>query len=349
MSTMGVKVGTRNWSDASPSAVTKSDTSARNLSNKELGQLGGENVGEVLNRIVDPNYVDESKKVRAVGSDKMDKDSFMKLMMAQMKNQDPTNPLKSHEMAAQLAQFSSLEQLQNVNTTLDDMKAGQKPTETYQSLNFIGKAVMGDASKISRLKGDKIHDFTFTLPEDAPQASLQVRNENGEVIRKIELRDLKRGDNNWVWNGQNDQGQTVPVGQYKVSIEAKDKFEKKMDVKTDFEGVISGVNYTPEGPVLLIGNQAVKLKDVRQIIDPSMVQRDQQKGQNLKNNESGLLKNSDETKQDNNKQDTVKTDVTVAGELKGAPDKDEAPVGNVMGLPMSREFQAKLEKETSQR
>jgi len=341
MNSLGMRVGTKNWSEASQNTISKNE-GPKNLSNKELEKLGGENVGEILNRIVDPNYVDESKKIRAVGSDKLDKDSFMKLMMAQMKNQDPTNPLKSHEMAAQLAQFSSLEQLQNVNTTLEDMKDSQKPTETYQSLSLIGKAVQGDASKVSRLKGDKIHEFTYTLPENAPMASLQVKDENGEVIRKIELRDLKKGENSWIWNGQNDRGQTVPVGQYRFVLEAKNEFDKKMDVKTDFEGVISGVNYTPEGPVLLIGNQSIKLKDVRQIVDPAMLRPNQQKDQNLKNNETGPLKMTDDVKQDD-----VKTNANVESEVKGAPDKDENPIGNVMGLPMSREFQAKLQKETS--
>lgn len=340
MSTMGLKVGTKNWSDASPSTITKSD-GVRNLGTGELSKLGGENVGEVLNRMADPNWVDPSKKFRAVGNDKLDKDAFMKLMMAQLKNQDPTNPLKSHEMAAQLAQFSSLEQLQNVNTTLESMQAHQKPTETYQSLNFIGKAVAGDSSKVSRAKGDKYHDFTFTTPEKAALTTIQVKDEKGEVVRKVELRDLKAGANAWTWNGQNDNGQTVPAGEYRFVIEAKNEFDKKMEIKTDFEGIISGVNYTPEGPVLLIGNQAVKLKDVRQIVDPSMIQSGPQKDQNSKNLNPGLLKNQDDVKQNENQDD-----VKVADEVKGAPDKDEAPIGNIMDLPMSREFQAKLQVET---
>lgn len=339
MSMMGLKVGTKNWSEASSNTITKPD-GVKNLGAQELGKLGGEHVGEVLNRIADPNWIDPSKKTRAVGSDKLDKDAFMKLMMAQLKNQDPTNPLKSHEMAAQLAQFSSLEQLQNVNTTLEDMKANQKPTETYQSLNFIGKAVAGDASKITRLKGDKYHDFTFSLPESASSATIQVKDENGEVVRKVELRDLKAGANSWTWNGQNEQGQASTVGEYRFVIEAKNEFDKKMDIKTDFEGIISGVNYTPEGPVLLIGNQSVKLKDVRQIVDPSMIQSNPQKDQKSKNVNPGLLKNADDVKH-NETQDDVKT-----ADVKGAPDKDEQPIGNVMDLPMSREFLAKLEKET---
>ena len=71
-----------------------------NLSVDELKKLGAENVGEVLNKIADPNWTDPAKKVRAVGSDKLDKDAFFKLMLAQLKNQDPTNPLKSHAIVS---------------------------------------------------------------------------------------------------------------------------------------------------------------------------------------------------------------------------------------------------------
>lgn len=335
MSSVGIKVGTKSWSDASNSGIIKSDGN-QNMTATDLARLGGDNVGDVLNRLSDPNYVDASKKIRAVGSDKLDKDAFMKLMLAQMKNQDPTNPLKSHEMAAQLAQFSSLEQLQNVNDNLGDLKTAQKPTETYQSLNFIGKAVMGDASKVTRLKGDKQHEFSFSLPDDVQKATVQVKDENGEVVRKIELRDLKKGENSWTWNGQNEAGHVQATGEYRFVIDAKNQFDKKVDVKTDFEGIISGVNYTAEGPVLLIGNQSIKLKNVKQIIDPAVLQAKQQKDQNTKNIATGPLKMPDAVKQDN-----VKTE-----ELKGAPEKEETPAGNVSGLPMSREFQAKLEKET---
>ena len=110
MTFVNAKQGTKTWSDSAQNTIQK-DSGVRNLSASDSQKLDGEDIGSVLNRIADPNYVDPSKKMRAVGNDKMDKDAFMKLMLAQMKNQDPSNPLKSHEMAAQLAQFSSLEQM----------------------------------------------------------------------------------------------------------------------------------------------------------------------------------------------------------------------------------------------
>lgn len=346
MSAMSIKAGTKNWSDGNTTAIQKPD-GVNHLTKKDLEKLGGDNLGDVLNRMSDPNYVDPAKRIRAVGNDKMDKDAFMKLMLAQMKNQDPTNPLKSHEMAAQLAQFSSLEQLQNVNDNLSDLKTAQKPTETYQSLNFIGKAVSGDASKVSRMKGDKYHEFSFVLPEAAQAATIQVKNENGEVVRKVELRDLKNGENSWMWNGQDERGHAQPVGSYRFAIEAHNQFGKKMDVKTDFEGVITGVNYSAEGPVLLIGNQSIKLKDVKQIIDPAMLAQKNKTSTQVGSNFDQKLTNATTVPLKN--EGDIGQNKETQTEVAGAPEREEQPQGNVMGLPMSREFQAKLEKETKQR
>lgn len=353
MTMVNSKIGTRNFPDGrSENVIPPKDSGNRNLSSDELKMLGADNIGEVLNKAADPNWIDPSKKVRAVGSDKMDKDAFMKLMLAQMKNQDPTNPLKSHEMAAQLAQFSSLEQLQNVNTTLDDIKKGQKPSETFQALNFIGKSVAGDSAKIVRVKGDTNHDFNFVLPEDAKEININVKNDLGESVRKIRLNDFKKGENSFNWNGKDERDLVARVGEYTFDIEAKDALGKKLHVKTDFDGVITGVNYTPEGPILLVGNQTVKLKDVKKIVDPSLNsglktnstnQRQDQtqvnKDQNLKIRPEGELQDGADMSQTNQ----VRA-ASGANETEGA--SDGPPDKLVPGVAMQREFLNKLEKET---
>lgn len=327
MAMMGIKRDTKPFSAAPQNEIRHSEGS-QNLTPQDLAKLGGDSVGDLLNKVADPNWVDPSKKVRAVGSDKMDKDAFMKLMLAQMKNQDPTNPLKSHEMAAQLAQFSQLEQLQNVNTTLESMQAGQKPSETYQSLNFIGKAVAGDSARVFRGKGDKDHDFNFTLPEGAKEAVIKVRNSQGDILREIKLQNLKPGENRWVWNGKTSTDTVAPVGDYQFLIDAKNNKDQKVNVKTDFNGTITGVNYTPEGPVLLVGSQTIKLKDVRRIVDPGLNQKVQNSGAMVKPDLKGQ-------------------EVQGQTDEKGA---EEPAIGEQVNLldqvGLSREMMSRLEKET---
>ena len=271
MGVVGLKTGVKPWSDKpNLDQITKSDN-IQSVSAFDKKKLGDEDIGDKLNKISDPNWIDPQKKMRAVGNDKLDKDAFMKLMLSQMKNQDPTNPLKSHEMAAQLAQFSGVEQMTNINQTLTEMKNAQKPQEGFQALNFIGKAVAGDSAQLVRGKGDKDHDFSFGLGDDAKEVNIRIVDANGESVRSLSLHDLKKGENRYQWNGQDERGHTMPAGEYKFYAEAKADSGKKIAVKTEFEGVITGLNYTPEGPVLLIGTQSIKLKDVKKIVDPALL------------------------------------------------------------------------------
>lgn len=346
MGVVGIKAGTKTFSEAPQNEITKS-SGIRTSAATAGSPFEGQNIGDIANKIADPNWVDPTKKMRAVGNDKLDKEAFMKLMLAQMKNQDPMNPMESHELAAQLAQFSSVEQLNNVNDTLVEMKNGQKPTESFQALNFIGKAVAGDSSKLVRAKGDKQHDIGYKLPEDAPEVKIQIKNDRKETIRTVTLTNMKSGDNSFEWNGLDERGLPAPSGEYSFVFEAKAANEKKLAVKTDFQGVISGVNYTPEGPVLLVGTQSVKLKDVKKIVDPSLMRNDQK----TQTGPSQDLKNQQGITQTNNKpnqsQVVAQNAATSETEVAGAGDPVDATPSQIMdSVKMSNEMMARLQKET---
>jgi flagellar basal-body rod modification protein FlgD len=333
MGTMGVKLGTKAFGQIQGNPPTSEmNNTTKNLSVKDQKVFGDQSVGDVLNKLADANYVDPAKKTRTVGNDKLDKDAFFKLMIAQMKNQDPTNPLKSHEMAAQLANFSGLEQMQNMNKTLNEMKMAQKPQENYQAINLIGKAVAGDSSKVTRSPGDKEHEFKFSLPMDATEANIKVINADGEVVRTYDLKALKKGDNKITWNGQDDRGQNLNPGEYKFAIEAKTG-EKKIAVKTDFDGIITGINYTNEGPVLLVGNQTIKMRDVRKITDPSLMSNDQ--------------KATDVTAQDLKKEAPTEETVKEGNKesAKATPSVAVAKSNIMDNVGLSREMMSKLTKE----
>lgn len=261
---MDVKLGTQTWTKSGASETPHSELS-QTLSVADRDKaLGGEDVGTVLNKISDPNYVDPTK-ARKVGNNQLDKDAFLKLMLTQMKYQDPSSPMQSHEMAAQLAQFTSLEQLSNINTTLAGMKKQQEPQINYQALNFIGKKVSGDSSKLTRVTGDKEHDFHFNLSADALQGKVHISDAEGNVVRKMDLASLKKGENSVKWNGLADDGLEARAGDYIFSIEATASNGGRVFAKTDFEGKITGLNYTPSGPVLLVGQQAIRMADVKRI------------------------------------------------------------------------------------
>ena len=266
MAMVSVKQGTRTWSPSAQTTSAKPET-VQNLSAGDKARaLGNENIGDVLNKVADPNYVDPAK-TRKVGNNQLDKDAFLKLMLAQMKHQDPTKPMESHEMAAQLAQFTSLEQLNNINMTLESMKNSQAPTAGYQALNFIGKRVTGDSSKITRSAGDTNHDVNFQLMGDAVKIKVSIKDADGKTVKVLERGMLKKGENSVRWNGLSEDGMASRPGEYKVTVEGSNPTGGKVFAKTEFDGKITGVNFTGQGPVLLVGTQTIKLQDVKKIVE----------------------------------------------------------------------------------
>lgn len=265
MSMINTRQSTKTFSSAPQDTITKS-SGVKNVTPDKDPLPEGKDLGTFLNEVADPNYVDPSKH-RKVGNNALDKDAFFKLMLAQIKYQDPTSPMKSDEMAAQLAQFTSLEQLTNINTKLDDLTKAQQPSTQFQALNFIGKSISSDTSKIIRSVGDKNHELRFTLPLEPDKVVVSIKNENGEEVRSYEMSNLKKGENKITWNGLDKQDGSTRAGEYYFEVTATGKSGQKIAAQTTYSGIVTGVNYTSEGPALMVGNQVVKMRDVQKIED----------------------------------------------------------------------------------
>src|SRR3954467_1313029 len=117
--------------------------------------------GEVYNQIM-TRYGEKTEKPREAKKT-LGKDDFLRIMVTQMKNQDPTNPFKAEQMATEIAQFTSVEQLQNVNQNLNKMAAQNKPLENMAMTNLIGKTVTIDRERFPHLEGQP-EALTFNLP-----------------------------------------------------------------------------------------------------------------------------------------------------------------------------------------
>lgn len=265
MGVMNVKRGTQAFSKNSEGSALKGDSLNSGDAKDFKKAFGDQDMGQVLNKVADPNWVDPTKKARGVGNAELGKDAFMKMMLAQMKNQDPTNPTPSHEMAAQLAQFSSLEQLSNINTSIEGLKQATAPSGNYQALAFIGKKVSGDGSSVTRIKGDTKHDFSFDLQGDAIKAKITVKDAAGNVVRTLQATNLKKGQNSIEWNGLQEDGTPARAGEYKFAIEANASSGQKVYAKTTFEGRITGMNFGAEGPILMVGKKQVRMSEVKKI------------------------------------------------------------------------------------
>lgn len=328
MGVFGVKSGAKAWSDAPQRNDFKSDGLQTIGAGDKSEFFQGEALGDTLNKVADPNWIDASKKMRTVGNNQLDKDAFMTLLLTQMKNQDPTNPLKSHEMAAQLAQFTSLEKLTNINEGIDKLNTNKNPAQNFEALSFIGKSVMTDSSRLNRASINEMHDLNFNMAGDAIKADIQIKDEAGNVIRNLSMNNLSKGKNSFPWNGMMDDGTPAPTGEYTFEVSARASNNSKVHVETKMEGLVTGVNFTPRGPQVMVGKQAINLSDVKTISDP-------------KANEPATLP----LKTLQNGEVTPQTTQMKPETTKDGVKKAKLAQGNINDLSMTQDFINKLSKE----
>lgn len=143
---------------------------------------------------------------------------FMRLLVAQLSNQDPLNPQESSDFIAQLAQFSSLEQLINVNDRIDGLALSFAAMASSQVVSFIGKEVVARGDSL-RLDFDRPTEINFTLDGNETAAWVEIRDAEGEVVREIPIDDLSSGGHEVVWDGRSmDRGEPLPAGSYTYDV-----------------------------------------------------------------------------------------------------------------------------------
>jgi flagellar basal-body rod modification protein FlgD len=194
------------------------------------------------------------------------KDEFLQLLVSQLRHQDPLNPADPQEFAAQLAQFSSVEQLLKIGDQLAAMAAGNEALiatiNSSSAIDLIGKQVMvlGDTVEMPA-SGDL--NVTVSVGGNGGDGELILRDEFGVEAGRIPLQTLEPGLQQIDLTALVGH---VPPGKYTYSVELTDADGVAVDV-TQFSIVtVEGVRYTPEGPVLKVGPDTIPLGDVLEII-----------------------------------------------------------------------------------
>lgn len=206
------------------------------------------------------------------GKSTLGKDDFLKLMLTQMKSQDPLNPMESTEFAAQLAQFSSLEQLLNLN---DQMKTSIDANFYFtQSINnTLAATFIGKEAKLStnnfQFNGQETQTLGYRLDSRATNVTIKIYNEDGALVKTIENAPANAGDNKLSWDFTDNNGNTVPYGKYRFEVEAVDAKDNPINASKYVLGKIGGVRFTEFGTKLLINGTEFNLSDILEIYEPS--------------------------------------------------------------------------------
>ncbi|NOY52945.1 MAG: hypothetical protein GXP58_04910 [Deltaproteobacteria bacterium] len=151
----------------------------------------------------------------------LEKDQFLKILVAQMKYQDPMNPVQGTDFTNQLAQFSSLEQLIQVNSNLGSVQSGQKELGELSMSNYLGKHVLSKGSEISVTDGTPAA-ASYDLQGTAASGTLTVFDEEGSIVRIIDLGKKAPGRYDVTWDGKDMQGNLVSDGMYRFQTDFYD-------------------------------------------------------------------------------------------------------------------------------
>jgi flagellar basal-body rod modification protein FlgD len=204
------------------------------------------------------------------GKSQLGKDDFLKLMIAQMKYQDPLDPLDGTEYTAQLAQFSSLEQLTNMNKKLEaSIETNFQLTQAVN--NTLTAALIGKRARIDNTSfnynGQDSFTVGYNLPAEATSVEMNIYDSSGALIRTIDDLPESSGAHNFNWDFTDDDGNTVDYGDYRFEVTAKTSNGEDMTFDYYSFGEIEAVRFTSEGTKLVINGVEYFLSDIVEILD----------------------------------------------------------------------------------
>ncbi len=202
-------------------------------------------------------------------NDALDKDAFLRLMLAQLQNQDPLEPLDGTDYSAQLAQFSSLEQMTNINNTLN-MSLDANYLLTQSINNSMTAALIGNEVKIAGntvpYEGQDKVTIGYDLIANSHDVSVKIYDSNGRLVKTFDDLDTSMGEYKLSWDFTDNNGKTVSPGNYKVEIEATNNNLTEMKVPQYFVGPINAVRYSAEGTTLVVNGLEYDISEVFEVL-----------------------------------------------------------------------------------
>lgn len=197
------------------------------------------------------------------------KDAFLKLLVAQLRNQNPLNPLQGTDFIAQTAQFTSLEQLQQINASLAQLAASSTSGNSVSldaalASNYLGKVVTANGT-IVELGGGSPATLRYNLPVDAAVA-IQVSDLQGNPVRTLQLGLQPAGQGEVLFDGLDDDGRALPPGRYLYKVAATDAFGGSIADAGTVVGQVTALSFEGTEPLLTVDGSLIPLSADRKSV-----------------------------------------------------------------------------------
>jgi flagellar basal-body rod modification protein FlgD len=201
----------------------------------------------------------------ATRRNELGQDAFLQLMVAQLKNQDPTKPADPTEFLGQLAQFSSVTGIQQMRDSIATLSDALRSSQLLGGTSLVGHAVLADADKAALGSEGEIYGAT-TIPAGASEATILVTDASGQQVARIQL-PTTEGEVEFVWDGTNGLGERVPPGEYKFSAIAN-LGGSNQQLKTQLASYVNSVSIDPVNYQLTLNTDLgpISLSAVRRVL-----------------------------------------------------------------------------------
>ncbi|HVU05606.1 MAG TPA: flagellar hook capping FlgD N-terminal domain-containing protein [Polyangiaceae bacterium] len=204
------------------------------------------------------------------GGKGMGKDDFLKLLVAQLKNQDPLAPQDNTQFVAQLAQFSSLEQSMGINDRLDALTAQFKGLSNTGDIGLVGSTIAARGNLITVDGSGAGAQLSFTLGAASDSTKIGITDSTGRTVRTLDIGKHAAGIVRVMWDGRDDTGIVQPAGTYAVTVQAKTADGGGVSVDQQSTGVVKAISFDKGYPVLeLDSGLSIPVSDLLKVVGPT--------------------------------------------------------------------------------
>ncbi|HYL17131.1 MAG TPA: flagellar hook assembly protein FlgD [Burkholderiales bacterium] len=191
-------------------------------------------------------------------------DQFLKLLITQMQNQDPLNPLDNSQVTSQLAQISTVTGIDKLNTTITGMNTSMVASQSLQASALIGKGIVAPGDSLLLSNSQAVGGVQFQAPVD--QAAITITNAAGQVVKTINLGAQQAGTQTFSWDGSTDTGGKAADGNYTFTVSALQGGQKVTTAATLGYGLVQSVTLGGDQLQLnTLGMGVVPMNKVQQI------------------------------------------------------------------------------------
>lgn len=194
--------------------------------------------------------------------------NFMTLLVAQLNNQDPMNPMENAEMTSQLAQINTVSGIESLNDTMKEINGQIDNTRFMQASALIGKAVLVDGNRMMVGEAGSTTPYGIELDDFAEQVNVTISDGSGRVVRELSLENVPQGTQTLTWDGIMEDGTAAPAGSYSFTVQALNGEDPVSVSRLNYAQVMAVSTGENRTPMLDLGGimDPVRLESIRQII-----------------------------------------------------------------------------------